>query len=61
MTAHQIGPERQHIWDAQPGDDKRIAQHLLRQESVGRDRVALDDGRIVAVGYDAEGEGDDCP
>ncbi len=48
-----------HHWDEQPGDQRRIAQHLLRQRGLADNLVQLDDGRIVLVGADAEGEGDD--
>jgi hypothetical protein len=51
-------PERH--WDPQPGDGKRIRAHLLRQRGLDPLReVRLDDGRVVRVGGDAEGEGDD--
>lgn len=58
-AVHQIGPERQHIWDAQPGDAERIEEHLRRQHGVPVGLVRLDDGREVKVGSDAEGEGED--
>ena len=45
-------------WDPQPGDDRRIAEHLERQRGLDSDRVRLDDGRVVRVGQDAEGEAD---
>jgi hypothetical protein len=51
-------PEREHHWDAQPGDGKLIARHILRQEGVAPGMVRLDTGEIVRVGRDAEGEGE---
>ena len=47
-------------WDPQPGDDQRIREHLDRQRGLDELRqVRLDDDRVVPVGLDAEGEGDD--
>jgi hypothetical protein len=43
-------------WEPRPGDGDLIWAHLLRQHGVPADRVRLDDGRIVRVGSDAEGE-----
>lgn len=51
----------EHRWDPEPGDDQRIAKHLLRQADLPADRVRLDDGRVVVVGADAVGEEDPCP
>jgi hypothetical protein len=45
-----------HHWDAQPGDERRIAEHLERQRGLDPSQVRLDDGRIAQVGEDAEGE-----
>lgn len=45
-------------WDPQPGDAERIRAHLDRQRDLPPDRVRLDTGEVVAVGADAEGEGD---
>jgi hypothetical protein len=47
-------------WEPEAGDDEKIAEHLRRQHDVPPDRVRLDDGRVVVVGSDATGEGDDC-
>jgi hypothetical protein len=48
-------------WDPQPGDGERIQRHLDRQRDLDPLRsVRLDDGRIVRVGQDAEGEADEC-
>lgn len=49
-----------HRWDPQPGDEQRIREHLDRQRGLTPDRVRLDDGRVLPVGSDAEGEGDEC-
>ena len=50
---------RQH-WGPEPGDDDRIREHLERQHGLDQLRlVRLDDGSVVRVGIDAEGEGDD--
>jgi len=46
-------------WDPQPGDDRRIRQHLERQRGLEPNRVRLDDGRIVPTGEDTEGEADE--
>jgi hypothetical protein len=47
-------------WDPQPGDGDRIRDHLLRQRGLDPLRqVRLDDGRVVRVGSDAEGEDDE--
>lgn len=43
-------------WDARPGDGDLIWLHLLRQRGLPADRVRLDNGQIVRVGSDAEGE-----
>jgi hypothetical protein len=48
-------PDARH-WDPQPGDADRIREHLRRQDGVDPARVRLDDGRIVPVGQDAQGE-----
>ena len=45
-------------WDPEPGDYSRIREHLERQQGLDEDVVRLDDGRIVRVGEDAEGEAD---
>lgn len=50
------GRHREHRWDAEPGDEKLIQEHLDRQRDVPEGRVKLDDGRIVDVGSDAVGE-----
>jgi hypothetical protein len=48
-------------WDPQPGDAERIREHLERQRGLDPLRqVRLDDGRVVQVGMDAEGEADEC-
>jgi hypothetical protein len=47
-------------WDPEPGDGDLIWAHLLRQRGLPREFVRLDDDRVVRVGYDAEGEGDEC-
>lgn len=52
-----MSDERQ--WGPRPGDSARIRQHLRRQRGLPADLVRLDDGRVVRVGQDAEGEGDD--
>ena len=50
----------QRTWDPQPGDGQRIREHMLRQRGLDPTRwVRLDTGRVVRVGSDAEGEGDD--
>lgn len=50
---------RQH-WDPQPGDAERIREHIKRQRGLNQLRqVRLDDGRVVPVGEDAEGEADE--
>lgn len=46
-------------WDPEPGDERLIRRHLERQRGLVEGVVRLDDGRIVRVGSDAEGEGDD--
>jgi hypothetical protein len=46
-------------WDPQPGDAERIEEHLRRQADLPADRVRLADGRVVEVGADAIGEGDE--
>jgi hypothetical protein len=46
-------------WGPEPGDEDRIREHLDRQRDLTPDLVRLDDGRVVPVGSDAEGEGDD--
>lgn len=46
-------------WYPQPGDDRKIREHLDRQRGIDPSVVWLDDGRIVPVGQDAEGEADD--
>jgi hypothetical protein len=46
-------------WDPEPGDERLIRQHLERQRGLSDEVVRLDDGRIVRVGEDAEGEADD--
>ena len=56
-AVHQIGPEVQRRWDAQPGDERLIAQHLLRQSDLAAGLVRLDSGRVVAEGSDANGKG----
>ena len=43
-------------WRPRPGDDRRIREHLDRQEGLDPEYVRLDDGRIARVGEDAEGE-----
>jgi hypothetical protein len=44
-------------WDPTPDDYRRIWEHLLRQADLDpRQHVRLDDGRVVRVGADAEGE-----
>lgn len=49
--------DRRH-WDPRPGDAARIREHLNRQAGLDQLRqVRLDDGRVVRVGQDAEGEG----
>ena len=49
-------------WDPRPGDPERIREHLDRQRGLDPLRqVKLDDGRVVRVGLDAEGEADECP
>lgn len=50
---------RRRHWDPEPGDAERIEEHLGRQRGLGPEWVRLDDGRVVTVGEDAEGEGDD--
>lgn len=45
-------------WEQRPGDGDRIWAHLLRQHGLPADRVRLDDGRVVRVGSEAEGEAD---
>jgi hypothetical protein len=45
-------------WGPQPGDERRIREHLDRQRDLSPDRVRLEDGRVVPVGQDAEGEAD---
>jgi hypothetical protein len=49
-------PDRR--WDPRPGDGDLIWAHLLRQRDVLDGYVRLDDGRIVRVGSDADGEDD---
>lgn len=50
-------PERH--WEPQPGDAQLIREHLERQKGLPPNQIRLVDGRIVRVGLDAEGEGDD--
>lgn len=46
-------------WGATEADYKLIWLHLERQRGLDPQRfLRLDDGRIVRVGQDAEGEGD---
>jgi hypothetical protein len=45
-------------WFPNRADQQRIREHLERQRGVPVDRVRLDDGRVVRVGEEAEGEGD---
>jgi hypothetical protein len=47
----------EHRWTPKRGDAGRIRAHLDRQAGVDPDFVRLDDGRVVPVGSDAEGEG----
>lgn len=47
-------------WDPQPGDEARIRAHLDRQRGLPVTQIRLDDGRVVRVGTDAEGEADEC-
>lgn len=50
---------RLHQWDPQPGDAERIREHLKRQHDLDEAYyVRLDDLRVVRVGEDAIGEGD---
>lgn len=50
----------EHRWDARPGDAERIREHLDRQRGLDELRqVRLDDDRVVPVGSDADGEGDE--
>lgn len=49
-------------WWPQPGDERKIREHLERQRDLDQTRfVRLDDGRVARVGEAAEGEGDDEP
>lgn len=51
---------RERHWDPQEGDDELIRAHLDRQRDLDELLfVRLDDDSIVAVGIDADGEGDD--
>lgn len=43
-------------WYPSDADYRRIWDHLVRQRGLPEDRVKLEDGRIVRVGQDAEGE-----
>jgi hypothetical protein len=54
------GPDGGRHWDPQPGDAERIRRHLDRQRDLPADRVRLDNGQVVPVGQDAEGESDGC-
>jgi hypothetical protein len=45
-------------WFPKPGDEQRIREHIERQRDVPVHLVRLDDGRLVRVGEDAEGEAD---
>lgn len=48
-------------WYPGPGDEGRIRAHLLRQRGLDdRIEVQLDTGEVVRVGFDAEGEADEC-
>jgi hypothetical protein len=49
----------EHRWDPQPGDDELIRKHLDRQRGLADTHVRLDDGRVLRVGADAEGEADE--
>jgi hypothetical protein len=61
--ARDLATEREQMterrWGPEPGDDRKIREHLDRQRDLTPDQVRLDDGRVVRVGEDAEGEGDD--
>jgi hypothetical protein len=47
-------------WAADDADYRLIWLHLERQRGLDPQRfLRLDDGRIVRVGHDAEGEADD--
>lgn len=44
-------------WFPEPRDAQRMWEHLMRQHGLdARTHVRLDDGRVVPVGQDAEGE-----
>jgi hypothetical protein len=52
--------ERKRRWYPDDRDYRRIWEHLARQRDLDPKRqVRLDDGRVVGVGSDAAGEGDD--
>jgi hypothetical protein len=50
--------DEDHRWEPEDADYRKIWEHLQRQRNIGREFVKLDDGRIVRVGADAEGEGE---
>lgn len=52
-------PERNR-WGPRRYDVALINLHLDRQKGIPDHLVKLDNGEIVRVGHDAEGEGDDC-
>jgi len=53
-------PNDDRRWGATDADYRLIWLHLERQRGLDSQRfLRLDDGRIVRVGSDAEGEGDD--
>lgn len=57
LEAEPVFPrERLHHWDPQPGDGALIRKHLERQAGLPPEWVRLDDGRVVNVGDDADGE-----
>ena len=54
-----MSEEQHRYWGARP-DDRRIREHLNRQRDLDPlQQVRLDDGRVVRIGSDADGEADE--
>ncbi len=58
MNSRMTAPDPERRWFPRDVDYRLIWLHLIRQNGIDVTRfVRLDDGRIVRVGQEAEGEG----